>query len=47
MNFSEYKEANFKALSIPYKATSAILERQTVALEMAVARLMIFGRSDI
>ena len=39
MNFSEYKEAIFKARSIPYKATSAILERQMVALEMAVARL--------
>ena len=39
MNFSEYREAIFQARSIPYKATSAILERQTVALEMAVARL--------
>ena len=39
MNFSEYREAIFKARSIPYKATSAILERQTVALEMAVAGL--------
>ena len=39
MNFSEYREAIFKARSIPFKATSAILERQTVALEMAVARL--------
>jgi len=39
MNFSEYKEAIFKARPIPFKATSAILERQTVALEMAVARL--------
>ena len=39
MNFSEYREAICKARSIPYKATSAILERQTVALEMAVARL--------
>ena len=29
----------FKARSIPYKATSAILERQTMALEMAGARL--------
>ena len=25
MNFSEYKEAIFKARSIPYKATSAML----------------------
>ena len=39
MNFSEYREAIFKARSIPFKATSAIVERQTVALEMAVARL--------
>ena len=39
MNFSEYKEAIFKARSIPFKATSSIMERQTVALEMAVARL--------
>ena len=39
MNFSEYREAIFKARSLPFKATSAILERQTVALEMAVARL--------
>ena len=39
MNFSEYREAIFKARSIPFKATSAILERQTVALEMAVAKL--------
>ena len=39
MNFSEYKEAIFKARSIPFKATSSIVERQTVALEMAVARL--------
>ena len=39
MNFSEYKEAIFKARSIPFKATSAIVERQTVALEMAVVRL--------
>ena len=39
MNFSEYRAAIFKARSIPFKATSSILERQTVALEMAVARL--------
>ena len=39
MNFSEYREAIFKARSIPFKATSAIVERQTVALEMAVVRL--------
>ncbi|MDP6599278.1 MAG: hypothetical protein QGI86_25955 [Candidatus Poribacteria bacterium] len=39
MNFSEYREAIFQARSIPFKATSAIVERQTVALEMAVARL--------
>jgi hypothetical protein len=39
MIFSEYREAIFKARSIPFKATSSIMERQTVALEMAVARL--------